>query len=155
MAEDNPYAAPVSDAARAGRGGLDEDRVVTPEILEAMTQTRPWVVLIAVLGFIGGGLLVLIGVGTFAFGTFNDIPIGGAGFLSLFYVGIAAIYVFASLYLWRYGAAIKLMQEGYGVHALTDALRQQKAFWRISGVVALVMVVLWSVGLLAVVALRG
>ena len=142
MAHENPYAAPVSDAARTGP--LDEDRLVTPEILEALVQTRPWVVFIAVLGFVGAGFLVLGAVATFSFGTFGRVPFGGAGFIALVYVLLAAVYGATSLHLWRYGASIKLMREGYGVHALTDALRQQRAFWRLAGIIALVTVVVWT-----------
>ena len=143
MAEPNPYASPASDAAQPGRVAIDEDRVITPEVLEALAQTRPWVVFMAVLGFIGAGFLVLVAVGTFAFGTFNRVPIGGAGFAAILYLGIAAVYLFGSLHLWRYGASIKLMREGYGVHALADALREQRSFWRLAGIVAIASVLLW------------
>ena len=144
MAHENPYASPVSDEARPGRVSLDEDRLVTPEILEALVQTRPWVVFIAVLGFVMAGFCVLGAIATFSFGTFARIPIGGAGFAALLYLLIAGVYGATSLHLWRYGASIKLMREGYGVHALTDAMRQQRAFWRLAGIIALVSVVLWT-----------
>jgi hypothetical protein len=142
MAQDNPYAAPVSDAGRRDERGLDEDRLVTPEIREALEQTRPWVVFMAVLGFIGTGALVLMAVGVFAFGTFVGAGYGAAGFVACLYVGVAGVYLLCALNLWRYGASIALLGQGYGVHALTEALRQQKAFWRIAGLATIGSIVL-------------
>jgi hypothetical protein len=142
MSHENPYAAPVSDVARVGP--LDEDRVVTPQILEAMVQTRPWVLFLAVLGFVATGICLLVALATFSFGTFARIPIGGAGFAAALYLLTGALYGTMSLHLWRYAASIVLMREGYGVHALTDALRHQRAFWRLAGIVMVAMVVLWT-----------
>ena len=142
MVEPNPFAAPASDAAPAHRHALDEDRVVTPEILEAMVQTRPWVLLLSVMGFVFTAILVLAAVGTFAFGTFGAAGMGEAGLLAIFYVLGSAFYGMSSLWLWRYAASIKLMREGYGVHALVDALRHQRSFWRLVGVLTLVFIAL-------------
>ena len=65
---------------------------------------------------------------------------GGTGLLAIIYVLLAAFSGFSSLWLWRYAASIKLMREGYGVHALVDALRHQRSFWRLVGVLTLVAV---------------
>lgn len=140
MVEANPFAAPASDAAPVHRHALDEDRVVTPEILEALVQTRPWLLVVSVSGFIFAAIFLLAAVGTFAFGTFVAVRFGGTGLLALIYVLLAAFSGLSSLWLWRYAAAIKLMREGYGVHALTDALRHQRSFWRLVGVLTLVAV---------------
>jgi hypothetical protein len=142
VAEANPFAAPASDVAPAHRHALEEDRVVTPEILEAMVQTRPWVLFVSVIGFVLAAICLLAAVGTFAFGTFAAVRFGGTGLLAIIYVMAAAFYGISSLWLWRYAASIKLMREGYGVHALTDALRHQRSFWRLVGVLTLVFVAL-------------
>jgi hypothetical protein len=137
MVDHNPYAAPASDAAPRAHATLEEDRVLTPEIVEAMAQTRPWVLLVSILGFVASGILLLAGVGLFAFGTFAGA--GVAGPAAIIYVGLAAAFVYPSLCLFRYAASIKMMQQGYGVHALADALRQQKSYWRLTGILALVV----------------
>lgn len=140
MAEANPFAAPASDAAPRDRPALDEDRVVTPEILEAMVQTRPWLLVVSVSGFVFAGICLLAAVGTFAFGTFAAVRFGGTGLLAIIYVLLAAFFGVSSLWLWRFAASIKLMREGYGVHALMDALRHQRSFWRLAGVITLLFV---------------
>jgi hypothetical protein len=142
VAEANPFAAPASDAAPAHRHALEEDRVVTPEILEAMVQTRPWLLVVSVSGFVFAAIFVLAAVGTFAFGTFAAVRFGGTGLIAIIYVLCAAFSGLSSLWLWRYAASIKLMREGYGVHALVDALRHQRSFWRLVGVLTTVVVAL-------------
>lgn len=154
MADHNPYAAPASDAAPTTRATLDEDRILTPEIVEAMAQTRPWVLLLSIFGFIAAGFLLLAGVGLFAFGTFAGAGLGEAGFIAILYLVIAACCVYPALCLYRYAGSIKLMQQGYGVHALTEALRQQKSYWRLTGIIALVFAVLWGVGVIFAIAER-
>ena len=148
----NPYAAPISDAAPRARVTLDEDRLLTPEIIEAMSQTRPWVVFLGILGFIGAGLLLLAGLGLLLFGGFKQMGGAEMGFISILYILFAVIYVFPSLYLYRYGASIKAMQQGYGVHALAEALGHQKSFWRLVGILSLIVVVIYAIGLLFVIA---
>jgi hypothetical protein len=98
------------------------------------------------MGFIVTAFLLLAAVATFALGTFADV--GPAGLISLIYVVVAAVYVFASLHLWRYRSAIKLMQQGYGVHALADALRHQKSFWKLIGIISVIFVGLYGVAFL-------
>ena len=142
MAEAKPFAAPASDAAPVHRHALDEDRVVTPEILEALVQTRPWLLVVSISGFVFAAVFVLAAVGTFALGTFATMGIAEMGLLAIVYVLMAAFSGFSSLWLWRYAASIKLMREGYGVHALVDALRHQRSFWRLVGVLTTVVVAL-------------
>lgn len=154
MADHNPYAAPASDAAPRARATLDEDRVLTPDIVEAMARTRPWVLLLSIFGFLAAGFLLLSGVGLFAFGTFAGAGMGEAGLLAIIYLVVAAFCVYPALCLYRYASSIKLMQQGYGVHALTEALRQQMSYWRLTGIIALVFAVLWCAGLLFAIAQR-
>lgn len=137
----NPYAAPTSPYPHSV-AAVDPDRLVTPEIMEAMTKTRPWVKFLGVLGSIGCALIV-------GSSMWNAMRFGAAdglfmisGVVSL---AVAALYLFPCIMLLRYAGAIRGMQLGQGVDALTDALRYQKSFWRFVGVLAIVMLVLYAV----------
>ncbi|HWB80988.1 MAG TPA: hypothetical protein VG755_38760 [Nannocystaceae bacterium] len=120
---------------------VDPDRAVTPEIMEAMSQTRPWVVFLGVLGII---VCVLMVGGSL----WNAIQFGSVDSLfmlsGLFSMAIAALYLFPCIALLRYGGAIRGMQLGQGIDALTDALRHQKSFWRYTGVFGIVMLAIYA-----------
>lgn len=142
---ENPYAAPVSDPG-TGPGHPTQTQVpgdaqVTPKVLAAMQQTRPWVLFIAILGFV---LAAFMGLGALAVAaagsTFNAGPLGSSGgiLVAVIYLVIAAIYAVLSLRLYRYAGAIKMLTQGYGVHALEEALEHQKSFWRMVGIMAIV-----------------
>jgi hypothetical protein len=137
----NPYAAPMSPLPTAA-AVLDEDRVVTPEIMEAMAQTRPWVSFLGVLGMIVVVLMVASSLWSVVMMGSLDGFMLLSGTLSL---AVAALYLFPCIALVRYGGAIKRMQYGAGLEALTDALRRQKSFWRYTGVLAIVVLALYGV----------
>lgn len=146
----NPYAAPVADNHRPMSSGVPTDAQVTPGILEAMTQTRPWVLFLGILGFIGAGLMVLAGLGMLIAG--SAMGAGEMGALSIIYIVMAIIYIFPSLYLYRYAGSIKMLMSGYGVHALEEALNHQKSFWKLVGIVTAVCMVLYAVGIVVMIA---
>lgn len=117
-----PYEAPGMDA-------------VPGAILEAMRQTKPWVTFLAVMGFIATGIMALFGFIMMAMGGFGKLPAG----LGALYVLLALIYVPPSLLLFRYGAEIRRLLEGGGMHRLTQALVCQKSFWKFVGILTLVL----------------
>jgi hypothetical protein len=104
-------------------------------ILEAMRQTRPWVTFLAVLGFIGTGLMVLAGLVMMVMGGFGKLPAG----LGIVYVVLALLYVAPSYLLFRYGAEIKGLLEGGGMQRLVQALVSQKSFWKFMGIMTLIV----------------
>src|SRR6185503_13946122 len=104
----NPYAAPLSPLP-SHAVAVEADRLVTPEIMEAMAKTRPWVTFIGVLGVI---VCVLMAASSL-WGVIQLGSLDGFMFLSgLLSLGMAAIYIFPSVALLRYGGAIKGLQLG-------------------------------------------
>jgi hypothetical protein len=150
----NPYAAPVVDQQQhPTTPGMSSDNAVTPAILDAMAQTRPWVLFLSILGFIGAGFMILGSLGLMIAGS----AMGGAemGAIGVVYIAFAVIYIFTSLYLYRYAASIKLLMSGYGVHALEEALGHQKSFWKLVGILAAVFMVLYFVIFLVAIVAGG
>jgi hypothetical protein len=147
----NPYAAPIADHQRAPTTvGLPGDGQVTPAILDSMRQTRPWVLFLGILGFIGAGFMVLGGLGMLVAG--SAIGGGEMGAIAIVYIVMAVFYIFPSLYLYRYASSIKMLMSGYGVHALEEALSHQKSFWKLVGICTAVMMVLYFVGFIVLMA---
>jgi hypothetical protein len=136
---------------------------LTPLALQHLQQTRPWVRFMSVVTFLGAALMA-VGAGVMllvsllgGFATRGGAPgvVGGAvvGVLtSLLYLVLAAVYVPAGLFLWRYASAIKQLQSAFHPAVLEEALGQQKSFWRFVGILtAIGVAVCIAVFLLAVV----
>ena len=140
MNPQNPYQPPQAlDVPYGSFSASGADTAVPPPILEAMRQTRPWVIFLAILGFIGTGLMILGGLVVMAMGGFGKLP----GAFGLIYVVLALIYVAPSLYLFRYGTGIGRLLERGGIDGLTHALVCQKSFWRLVGIMTLVVIGLY------------
>lgn len=148
MSSFNPYQAP--SASLDGSGQLSTGLVITESMITALTQTRPWVIFLAVLGFIGAGLLVIgalfmliVAVAGSNFGSSSSNFSGGLGAgVAIVYLLFAGIYVLPSLLLIRYGAAIGRIRIEGG-RAFEEALRHQKAFWQTFGIMVVVIMVLY------------
>ena len=155
MTTPDPYAAPLA----AGGGSFSPD--VPQGAVEALRGTRPWVLLFSILGFLGAGLLffaglaVMLGGGAFLLGGVEGggAAEGGMIFgLGLLYILLAFLYVMPSLYLFRYAGRIARMTSGGGVAALVEALDQQRRFWRLAGIVTVVMIGLYVVVIVVAIA---
>lgn len=110
----------------------------------AMSETRPWVTFLAVLGFIGAGFMVLAGL-AMVFAAPAAMP--GGSFLGLVYLIPAVLYAVGANILYRYRASIASLQAGYGVEALENALEHQKSFWRFTGLTTAVLLGIYALGI--------
>jgi hypothetical protein len=141
----NPYKPPVAAIDVPAPG--DPSMPVPPSVVLLMAQTRPWVKLLAVLFFVGLGFAATAMVWAASF-----MARGGSSspvfsnvlpmmLLMLFYVPPA-------LFLWRYAARIRRLQDGGGLPALEEALASQKSFWKYVGIMAAVMLCLYAIAFL-------
>lgn len=128
----NPYQPPAESPLdpRLSMPGSGTGEVEAA-VMESLRQTKPWVMFLGVMGFIGAGFL-LLGGGVVAVVGLPDVP-GGRAF-GLAYVAFAVVYVFPSLFLTRYAKAIRELLAGGGNEALAQAIEQQKKFWRFVGI---------------------
>jgi hypothetical protein len=116
------------------------DGEVPAEAVDALRETRPWVTLLAILGFIGAGFMILAGLAIFAIG--GNVGRGMPPAFGLVYVLLAVIYLLPSVLLQRYSSSIGRVLDGAGTPAFIEALRSQRSLWRTMGILTLVMIVL-------------
>ncbi|QTR44890.1 hypothetical protein J9253_12775 [Thiothrix litoralis] len=129
--------------------------VLTDAIINALKKTRPWVLLLAIVGFISAALMAVIAVPILMGSTMMSGLEGaeaeqlgamaGAGVMigmGVMYLVFAAIYFMASLYLLRYAGSIKRAVSSLSVTDLEAALDQQASFWKLIGIMALIFIVL-------------
>lgn len=153
MTDENPYSAsdtPMQPPPRMRSRPSDA-------MVEELQGTRPWVLFLSILGFIGGGFTLLIGViygimfavmGAAAF-TGSDVNAEAAGAVAgvvVFFVVIillsSAIYLVPSYFLFKYSSAINRLETD-GNDAMVEALSHQRKFWKILGVGILLIFVLY------------
>ena len=130
----NPYQPPT----RASDGhftSTDSGAILTPRVVEAMRRTRPWVLFIAIVGFVFGGLSLLVTL----FALADDGSNSGA--VTLAYALATALYLIPAIALYRYGSAISRMLHGGGVPELEGAVETQRSFWQVAGVLTIVGVI--------------
>ncbi len=152
MSVQDAYAPPRS-AVRdvSGGSGLMTDRIVA-----ALRKTRPWVLFLAVMGFIGAAFMaiaaipMLLGASVGMMGGMEGMEgmegmgMMGGGFMigmGVLYLLFAVIYFFISLYLLRYAGAIKRAVAGLSLQDLEMALEHQASFWKLAGIMTLVAIV--------------
>jgi hypothetical protein len=157
----NPYSPPRAEIGNSPPYASSDPNApgVSELAVELLLQTRPWVQLISVLCLLGclfmiaGGLLVfVVGIAGSLTKTQTDTPF--PAWLGLVYVPLAGIYVYPGIKLWTYATAISRLRMSRAAVDLENALRQQKSFWKYSGIAALVLIALYIL-LLAGLAIVG
>ncbi len=140
---------------------------LTPLAQRFLSQTRPWVRFMAIVAFataalmmlFGGFMLVLSFFGGLAARSQGELgPLGGAlrlGFMSVTYVVLAALYVPAGVFLFRYASAIRRIEFHATDAGLEEALRYQKSFWRYAGILTVIGLVVTILMLAVAVLVAG
>jgi len=165
--ETNPYLSPSSDPF--GGSSFTSAEGVTDLVLTHLRRTKGWVKFIAIMAFIGavlmlgGGVMMMI-MGIFsgaAFGAMGGAEMGlmggfsgvlGIG-LGVLYAAMGALYFYPGLKLWKYGTRIDALLLDRSPDTLALALNEQRAFWKFTGVMIIVMLILYVVALVAIIGL--
>lgn len=139
----------------------DAPTTVSPALAEKLRLTQPWLRFIAIMTFIGAGLMALAGLAMLAFGAVSgSLPAApdkpGAAVmagLGIFYLILALLYVFPGLHLLRSARAIRaLVADGTEASAVL-ALEHQRRFWKFAGICLIVILALYVVAIVAAIAL--
>ncbi len=155
----NIYAPPSANLS----GSTGAHGQITDAMVESLRKTKGWVLLIAILLFIFAALMglgsigIFIGAGAMSAGVTGaksaSMPAGmmfGMGFM---YLVFALIYVVLGVYLAKYSSSIGRLQRDGESHSMEAALESQQKFWRLTGVLTLLGLVLMVVGIVAAIAI--
>jgi hypothetical protein len=134
-----PYAPPPAMAPPAPGG------MVSEQSIEMLRQTRPWVMLMGVLCFIGSAFMLLGGLGMLAMGAIATATAKSAAPMAVgvIYIPLSGLYIYPGLKLTKYAGAIGRLLQSRAVPDLDAALEQQKSFWKFAGITTVVMIVLY------------
>lgn len=131
----NPYQ-PPSYTTQGQWAQAQGPSQVSPAILDSMRKTRPWVMLIAILGSIWTGLFVIAALGFMAAGSSATMGMGFA------YLIGAGIYAVPLVMMYRYSGAINRLMHGGGQQELEQAVDAQRTMWQVFGIMTLIGIVL-------------
>lgn len=123
---------------------------ITTEISAYLMETAKWGKFLAVMGYIGTGLLVLLGVGvTLMGGAFSELFPGGAGGVNigavgLVYVALGALYFFPVYYLHQFSLKIKQGLTSQDSQDVTTGFQNLKSLFKFMGICAIVVLSIYA-----------
>lgn len=137
---DNPFETPKGDSSPVL--GLSTG------ILESLKQTRPWVLLMGILCFIGAAMTIVIGLVfavMMAFGGGGPFGVSMGIAAACLYLLMGVLYIFPGVFLVRYANKINTLLSAPSTEALEAALIAQKSFWKFVGISVLALFGLYLV----------
>jgi hypothetical protein len=152
MSISNPYSTPVVQGKKRSSGGGSGGG----SAIEPLRKTRPWVIFLAILGFInslfvvGGAVIVMISPAP------DDVENGGLVKIIAASIMLVSglLYGIPSFLLVKYGMAIGEFLEQPNSENLSRALSAQMSFWRLIGMVTAIVLGLF-VGLIVLALILG
>lgn len=136
---DNLPGIPTADASNPAPANAAAPRAA----VVLLRQTRPWVLFLSILGFVGTGFMLLGGLLVSVMSALAPKEAGIPVWMGLIYVGLAAFYLLPSLFLFRYAASIRRLCDLGSEDALLEALGRQKSFWKLVGISTIVILCLY------------
>ena len=142
---ENPYKSP--ETAIIPENPQSAGSALTEIMLGYLKEASPWLRFIGILGFIGCGIICLMGIifavsssalSSFA-GELGSFPVG---LLSLFYIAGGALYFFPARFTYNFGAKIRDYQISSSNEDLELAFRNNKSLWKFNGIAAIVCLAL-------------
>lgn len=132
---------------------------ITANDMNILSETRKWAGFLAILGFIGTGLMVIFAL--FAGSIFSALgQAGGVGMpgdmgvmFTVIYLVFAALYFVPTYYLFNFSRKMKIALEDKSGEALTEAFTNHKSMYKFVGMLTAIILGLYM--LMGVIALFG
>ncbi len=147
-AQSLPYPAPAPTYAAPTMQAPDTGGPIPPMVVQLLKQTRPWVRLFGILGFIAIALMVLGALGLIVMSASSRVgalPTIAAGAM---YLVMAGLYLPPVLSLNRYASSISALERSGSHRDLEAALAAQKGFWKYIGILTLIGFALGVLGVI-------
>lgn len=126
---------------------MSDNMKINEEIKSYLVEIAKWTRLLAIVGYIGIGLLIVIAFFTSAF--FSMIPVSDMeqlpmSLLSTIYFLMAGLYFFPVNYLFQFSKNLSQSLNGDETASLTDAFRNLKSHYKFIGVFAIVIISMYA-----------
>jgi MFS family permease len=122
-----------------------------------LLETAKWAKFLAIIGFIGIGLMILIGIFISAFmGTManasEELAAWGTSFyalISVFYIGIAVLYLYPVIKLYQFADQTKKALADNNSEGISFAFESQKSMFKFMGIMTIIVMGLYVLFILA------
>ncbi|WP_133551450.1 DUF5362 family protein [Algoriphagus boseongensis] len=121
-----------------------------------LMETARWGKFMAIVSFVGLGLLVLLGIFYSAFisslagGELDELPASISGAVGLVYVLMAVLFFFPVLYLYRFSVKIQSSIRSKTTEEFTHALSNLKSLFKFMGIYTVVILAIYALVLFGV-----
>ena len=126
-----------------------ENLVIDWRSKEFLKETAKWTKFLAILGFVGIGLMVLGSlVMLFAPSSLmsnGDFPFGGKIFMMLLYLAFAVLYYFPISYLYQFSENTKKAIENNDNNAIRDAFEFLKSHYKFMGILTIILLAFYGI----------
>ena len=113
-----------------------------------LKETAKWAKFMAIVGIILSCVLVLLALfaGTFltTLRSSDDTPGISTGVVSIMYIFAAALYLFISLYLFRFGSKMQIALTHTDQDQFNAALSNHRVFYKILGIIMIIYLVIMA-----------
>jgi hypothetical protein len=125
---------------------------LTENSLIFMAEVVKWAKFLAICSFVVLGIMLLIGAGVILI-QFQDQAEGfSAVIMGVFYILMAVLYFFPAMYLHRFATATATAIEQLNDDTLEEGLEQLKSLFRFTGILMIIILSLYAVGILSTIA---
>lgn len=130
-----------------------EEMKVTSEGRAFLKEAAKWAKFLSILGFIGIGLMIMVG---FIMGAFMSTSYGSAmadsglpaWFFPIFYIVFAAIYIVPIYYLYQFSNKVKIALESNDTALLNEALSFLKSHYKYIGIMSIVSMAIYGLAII-------
>ena len=144
------------------RGHMEEGALhITPTSKMYLSETARWAKMLAIIGFIMIGIMLILGlsIGTImnsigdSIPDMEELPNGSimgtmSTFMSISYLLVAIIYFIPCYYLLKFSNQMKVALANNHQDALTSSFKNLKSLYKFMGIFALIMIGIQVIGFL-------
>jgi hypothetical protein len=127
----------------------DSTSLLTGEIKNYLLETAKWGKFLAIVGYIGIGLMLVIAIGIMAVGSGTSQMFPGMmgmnmGFFGVIYIAIAAVYFFPVYYLHKFSLKIAEGVSGQNPQNITIGFQNLKSLFKFMGIFTIVIMSIYA-----------
>lgn len=126
-----------------------ENLIIDWRSKEFLKETAKWTKFLAILGFVGIGLMVLGSLVMLfvpsSLMSNGDFPFGGKIFMMLLYLAFAVLYYFPISYLYQFSENTKKAIENNDNNAIRDAFEFLKSHYKFMGILTIILLSFYAI----------
>ncbi|MEQ6167484.1 DUF5362 family protein [Ekhidna sp. MALMAid0563] len=127
----------------------EKELQITGTDKSTLLETAKWGKFLGIVGFIMSGFIILAGIFMFG-GTFDEVYPGFGGGIGVFYILISLLYIFPSLYLFRFSTQMKEGLESGDQERCTNAFNYLRRLFLFMGILTIVVLALYALVFLGI-----